>query len=52
LVITLAGRFTLTGLEATVNVEQTEPTACTYAVQWVGTKSAAERHPGLTRRPG
>jgi len=39
--IALSGLFTLTGLEATVSVEQTEPTTCTYSVQWVGTKAGA-----------
>lgn len=39
--IALSGLFTPTGLEATVSVEQTDPIACTYSVQWVGTKSGA-----------
>jgi hypothetical protein len=39
--ITLAGQFGLTGLEATVTVEQTSPTACSYSVHWTGTKSGS-----------
>ena len=40
-VISITGRFTTTGLDATVTVEQTEPTSCTYSVGWVGTKSGS-----------
>lgn len=39
--ITLSGQFGLTGLEATVSVEQTSPTVCGYSVRWVGTKSGS-----------
>ena len=39
--ITITGQFSITGLAATVSVEQTAPTACAYSVQWVGTKSDA-----------
>ena len=39
--ISLTGRFTVSGLEATVTVEQTDPTSCTYAVEWVGSKSGS-----------
>ena len=39
--ISLTGRFTVNGLEATVTVEQTDPTSCSYAVQWVGTESGS-----------
>jgi hypothetical protein len=37
--ITLAGRFPVSGLQASVNVVQTDPTPCSYTAQWVGTKS-------------
>ncbi len=36
--ITITGKFSTTGLAATVVVEQTAPTACAYSVQWMGTK--------------
>ena len=39
--ISVTGRFTVSGLEAIVTVDQTDPTSCTYAVQWVGTKSGS-----------
>jgi len=38
-VISITGHFTTTGLDATVTVEQTDPTSCSYTVGWVGTKS-------------
>jgi len=37
--LTIAGHFTLNGLEATVTVEQLQPTSCGYSVGWTGTKS-------------
>ncbi len=37
--LTITGHFTLNGLEATVAVEQLQPTSCSYSVQWTGTKS-------------
>lgn len=39
--ITVSGQFDLTGLEATVTVEQSSPTVCAYSVQWIGTKSGS-----------
>ncbi len=39
--ITLAGQFSITGLEAMATVEQTSPVACAYSVRWLGTKSGA-----------
>jgi len=40
-VITVTGHFTAAGLDATVTVAQTDPTSCSYSVQWVGTKSGS-----------
>jgi hypothetical protein len=37
--LTITGHFTLNGLEATVAVEQLQPTSCGYSVQWTATKS-------------
>jgi hypothetical protein len=44
LTISIAGRFTRTGFDATVQVDQkrsTPPPTCSYAVHWVGTKQGA-----------
>ena len=40
-VISVTGHFTTSGLDATVTVAQTDPTSCSYTVQWVGTKSGS-----------
>jgi hypothetical protein len=40
-VISVTGHFTTSGLDATVTVAQTDPTSCSYEVQWVGTKSGS-----------
>jgi len=39
--LTISGHFTLSGLEATVLVEQLAPTSCSYSVQWTATKSGS-----------
>ncbi|HZJ56218.1 MAG TPA: hypothetical protein VFD38_18905 [Myxococcaceae bacterium] len=39
--LTIAGRFTVSGLEATVTVEQLAPSSCSYSVQWTATKSGS-----------
>jgi len=42
LTITIGGQFSLTGFDATVNVNVTQPPpACAYMVHWMGTKDGA-----------
>jgi hypothetical protein len=39
--LTIAGRFTTTGLDATVTVNVTSAPPCRYLVSWTGTKQGA-----------
>ena len=41
--LTISGQFTTSGFTATVNASVTSPSspACTYSVQWVGTKTGS-----------
>jgi hypothetical protein len=39
--VTIAGQFSPSGFDATVTVQQIQPSACTYMVHWVGTKNGS-----------
>lgn len=48
--IVVDGQFSATGLTATVAIQQTAPTSCSYMVSWTGTKQGASNTiPGTPR---